>query len=74
MVEPIERIHRPLKHMLWQNFLGGIAWALGVTIGLTVVVALLGFFLAQLDFLPIIGDFASDLGRLFEKNGSTPSR
>ena len=30
------------KQILWNNFLAGIAWALGATIGISIIFALLG--------------------------------
>lgn len=68
MTEPIERIHRPLKKMLWQNFLGGIIWSLGVTVGLTLVAAILGFALSRINLVPIIGDFVSGVTEFVEEN------
>lgn len=72
MNEPMDKVHRPLQQMLWQNFLGGVAWALGVTLGLTVVVTLVGFLLAQLDFVPIVGDLATGIVQFVEENKKTP--
>lgn len=72
MVEPIEKINRPLPKMLWQNFLGGIAWSLGVTIGLTIILAILGFMLSKINLVPIVGDFASGVVEFVEQNRRTP--
>lgn len=38
------------------NFLGGLAWALGTTVGLSVVVALAGLALRQISVIPILGN------------------
>ncbi len=43
--------------MLFDNFLGGIMWSIGVWIGTTFIIALLVFFLSKIDFIPVIGSF-----------------
>lgn len=43
--------------MLFDNFLGGIAWSLGVTIGGAVAIALLAFLLPKIGYIPFVGDF-----------------
>tara|TARA_Y100000310_G_scaffold74160_1_gene70300 strand:+ start:1109 stop:1351 length:243 start_codon:yes stop_codon:yes gene_type:complete len=68
MVEPITRINRPIKKMLWQNFLGGIAWGLGVTIGLSIVFALLGYLLTQINLVPVLGDLTSQVIEFVNSN------
>jgi len=43
--------------MLFENFLGGIAWSIGVTIGGAIVIAAFAFILSHIDYVPIVGDF-----------------
>lgn len=57
--EPTERIYRSKKSMMWNNFLGGIAWGLGVTIGLSIILAVLSFIGSKVDFIPVIGEFVA---------------
>ena len=47
------------KQIITNNFIGGISWGLGATIGLAVVLAILGFVLGKVDFVPVVGDFAA---------------
>ena len=56
------------KHIFINNFLGGIAWGLGATIGLTVVLAVFGFILGKIDFIPFVGDFVSSVIEYTQKN------
>lgn len=49
--------------MMFENFLGGISWALGVWIGTTIVITILAFILTQLDFIPFINDLSNTLER-----------
>ncbi|MBI2268445.1 MAG: hypothetical protein HYU80_03330 [Candidatus Blackburnbacteria bacterium] len=60
-MEPVDRVHRPLGKMLLHNFLGGIAWALGVTVGLSIVLGILGYLVSKVDFVPVIGDFVKKI-------------
>lgn len=46
------------RRMLAFQFLRGIAFGLGSVIGATIVVSLLISFLAQIEFIPIIGEWA----------------
>jgi len=49
------------RQILWNNFLAGIAWALGATIGLSIIFALFGLLSKNVDFIPIVGSFISDV-------------
>ena len=45
-VNPSERfrkVDRPFGQMVFYNFIGGIAWGLGVLIGTTIVFAIIAF-------------------------------
>lgn len=61
-----ENIYRGMKKMLYHNFLGGIAWGLGASLGVTIILALLGFLLASVDFVPVIGDFFTQVNEYIE--------
>ena len=71
-MEPIERVHRPLKKMLFHNFLGGIAWGLGATVGLSIFLAIATLILNQINLVPIVGSFLSDVFEYMTRN-STPT-
>jgi hypothetical protein len=45
--------------IFFNNFIGGIAWALGVTIGLALIVTILAFILKNVNLIPIVGDFVA---------------
>lgn len=55
--QPNEKVYRSKKEMMWSNFLGGIAWGLGITIGLSIVFAILDYLLHQISVIPVIGNF-----------------
>lgn len=58
-MERHEQIHKSRKEILFNNFLGGIAWALGATVGFTIVIAILGFIVKDINFIPFVGRFVS---------------
>jgi len=55
------RIQSSIWTALWAYFLQGVAFGLGSFLGATIVVYLLVVALGQLEFIPIIGDWASEL-------------
>ena len=61
-------MHSPRK-LIWLNVLGGIGRGVGIAIGLTVITALILYFLQLLGALniPIIGDFIADIVRIVQQ-------
>ncbi len=55
------RMHNSLTKLIWFNFMRGLAFGLGSVIGATVLVSLLVYFLRNIDFIPIIGDWATEV-------------
>lgn len=53
--ENFNNVYRGRKKMMFDNFLGGIAWSFGTIIGGTILLLIIGFFLSKIDFVPIIG-------------------
>lgn len=60
-IEPIHRVYRPVGKMMWHNFLGGISWSIGATIGLVFIVGLITFLLGQFVNVPIVGERIADI-------------
>lgn len=67
-MEPVEKVHRSLHKMLLNNFLGGIAWGFGATIGLSIVLAILTLILKEINLVPIVGGFMSDVLQFMAQN------
>ncbi|MBU0687311.1 MAG: hypothetical protein KKB81_05610 [Candidatus Margulisbacteria bacterium] len=51
---------RPVK-FIWFNFLAGIARGFGIAVGMTVIVALVLFFLSKMIDLPFIGYYIAQI-------------
>ncbi|PID70702.1 hypothetical protein CSB37_01295 [bacterium DOLZORAL124_38_8] len=54
------------KRIFFSNFLAGIAKGLGIVVGMTIVVALLGWILSYLVDFPLIGEYFEDLKNILE--------
>ncbi|CAN5177681.1 hypothetical protein BH09PAT1_BH09PAT1_1080 [soil metagenome] len=61
--QPYEKAssHMSFSRMASSNFIGGIFWALGVTIGLSLLIALMSLISHYINFIPIIGKFVSEI-------------
>lgn len=58
-----ERVHRSKKEMLINNFLGGIAWGLGTTFGVAIILAILGFLSKEINLIPFVGNFVTEVNK-----------
>ncbi len=60
--QPFERSSKlSKKEIVFYNFLGGIFWALGATVGLAVIFAIVGFVSKNIDIVPVVGEFVADI-------------
>ena len=55
------RIHNNLPRLLAFNFARGLAAGLGTVLGATVLLSVLVWSLSQIEFLPIIGEWAAQI-------------
>lgn len=60
-MQPHEAIHKNRKEIIINNFIGGISWGLGATIGFSVIFGILGIILKKINLIPIIGNFVSQI-------------
>lgn len=49
------------KEIIWNNFIGGIAWALGATVGISLFFTLLGLVSKSINLIPVVGTFVSEI-------------
>lgn len=52
LLDAVERIHPPLKTLMWRSFLTGIFTGLGATVGVSIILALVTFLLGQVQVIP----------------------
>ena len=58
--QPYEKASKlSAKEIIINNFFGGIAWALGATVGLSFIFILLSVLAKEVDLVPVIGSFVS---------------
>jgi hypothetical protein len=60
------RSHATTGRLLWFNFLRGLAFGLGSVLGATVLVSVAVYVLSQIDFVPVIGEWAKEIVRVVE--------
>lgn len=58
-MEKHEHIHKTRAQIFFNNFLGGIAWGLGATVGVSIFFAIFGFVLSKINLIPVVGNFVS---------------
>jgi hypothetical protein len=63
MGQPYERASQNLskRKIIFNNFLGGIFWSLGATVGLAIIFAFLTLLANNIDIVPFVGNFVSDI-------------
>lgn len=63
----IEVSHSSFKHFL-RGLLGGLGWGVGITLGTSVILLVIGFIASKIDFVPIIGQFSADVIKAAQSN------
>lgn len=62
----LRRQNSPAR-LLTFRFFGGVAFGLGSVLGATLVVSLLVYSLAQINFIPIIGEWAAQIAERIQR-------
>lgn len=57
------RVHNSVPRMLAFNFARGLAVGLGTVLGASMLLSVLVWALSQIEFLPIIGEWAAEIAR-----------
>lgn len=63
------RVNATVRAAMWYQFLRGLAFGFGSVVGATIVVSLVGFILGQMEVVPVIGDWATEIGREILRDG-----
>ncbi|WP_372570765.1 DUF5665 domain-containing protein [Ruegeria jejuensis] len=68
------QVQNSLGRMLFQALLRGMAVGLGTVIGASILVSVLVYILSQIDFVPVIGDWAKEIAEEIKvPNGESAS-
>lgn len=57
------RVHNTIWRLIGFQFLRGLALGLGTVVGATFLVSIAVYLLSTIDFVPILGDWASEIAR-----------
>lgn len=60
------RMHDSLPRVLAFNFARGLVFGLGTVLGASVLLSVVAWSLSQVEFLPIIGEWAAEIARQME--------
>lgn len=66
--EKHQMVEKSKKDIMLNNFLGGIAWGVGIMLGATVVIGLIALVLQQMSWVPIIGDTFLAISQYIQQN------
>lgn len=72
--EAVYHAHQPKRKIFMNNFVGGIGWGLGVTVGLSALLGITSFLLSRINFVPVIGHFTSEVVQFVQDNGPQRSK
>lgn len=53
--------YNSIPRLLWFHLLKGIAFSLGSILGATVVLSSIVYILSQMEFIPVVGDWVSEI-------------
>lgn len=57
------RNNKNYRTVIASQIIRGLAFGFGSVVGATIVVSIVGYILGQLEVVPIIGDWATEIGR-----------
>lgn len=67
-MEKQEHIHKSKKEIFLNNFLGGVAWGLGATVGVSIFFAFMAFLVNKVNLIPFVGNFVTEVIKYILQN------
>ncbi len=63
MIQPYEKASSRLRlrEIVANNFIGGVFWAVGATVGLAIIFSILTIISNNINLVPVIGSFVSEI-------------
>ena len=55
------KVHNSFGRLILFQLVRGLAFGLGSVLGATIVVSILAWFISQIEFIPLIGNWASEI-------------
>jgi ABC-type enterochelin transport system permease subunit len=68
MAQRHEQAQQGIGKIFKNNLLGGIAWGLGATIGVSIILAIAGLILKQVNLIPVVGNFVTNVVKFISEN------
>lgn len=69
-MENFENVKRSKKEMITNNLIGGVAWGLGATIGVSIILTVWGFILNKINLVPFVGNFVLQINDFVLQNST----
>lgn len=63
------RVYNSVPRFLAYNFAKGLVVGLGTVLGATLLLSILAWSVSQIEFLPIVGEWAAEIARQMEQAG-----
>ena len=57
-----------MRKIIINNFVGGMCWGVGLTLGAAFLVAIIGYTLSKINYIPIVGTFVGNVMQFVEEN------
>ncbi len=61
MKEKYNLVLESRRKIFTNNLIGGLAWGIGATLGLSLLIAILGLLAHYVNLVPIVGNFVSEV-------------
>lgn len=53
------------------GLVGGLGWGIGITLGTSAIILIIGYFVSRIDFIPILSQFLADVIKSADPNLQT---
>lgn len=68
LIAAIDKAYNKPKELIWRAFLVGLLSGLGATVGVAVILAVLGLIVKKLGGIPVIGDWLNNVNEVFPRS------
>lgn len=62
-MDKYKKVLKSWRQILINNFIGGLAWAIGATIGFSLFITLITLILKRINLIPYIGNFTAEIAK-----------